>query len=309
MIEFLIYLLTMIGIWGILSLSLHIQYGMTGLINLGHVVFFMLGAYVSTILVMLVGAPFIVGLAGGMIVAALVAVVMALPTANLREDYWAICTLAFAEMVRLFFLNQPLKGDYMGASFGVSGIPQPLSALFSDYGYNLFYMVLVLVCLLAAFGFVLWLARQPFGRALKAIREGDEVPLTLGKAVGSYRIRAMALAGLLGGAAGSLFAHYNAFISPNYFLPLETFLVWAMIILGGAGNPLGALAGTVIIQLLYNSTRFMKAFVPLDASMLGSLRMVFIGVLIVVVILYLPQGLFPEKKRSYARTRAKASAD
>ena len=309
MIEFLIYLLTMIGIWGILSLSLHIQYGMTGLINLGHVVFFMLGAYVSTILVMLLGAPFIVGLAGGMIVASLVAAVMALPTANLREDYWAICTLAFGEMVRLFFLNQPLKGEYIGASFGVSGIPQPWSAWFSDYGYNIFYMVLVLLCLLLAFVFVLWLSRQPFGRALKAIREGDEVPLTLGKPVGSYRIRAMAVAGLLGGAAGSLFAHYNAFISPNYFLPLETFLVWSMIILGGAGNPLGALAGTVIIQVLYNSTRFMKGVVPLDASMLGSLRMVFIGVLIVAVILYLPQGLFPEKKRSYARRHAKAPAD
>lgn len=299
MIEFLVYLLIMIGIWGILSLSLHIQYGMTGLINLGHVVFFMVGAYVSTILVMLLGAPFLVGLIGGMLASAGIGVVMSLPTANLREDYWAICTLAFAEMVRLFFLNTPLKGDYIGASFGVSGIPQPLSAFFGDQGYNLFYLVLVLFCLLIAFLFVTWLSRQPFGRALKAIREGDEIPLSLGKRVGSYRVRAMAVAGLLGGAAGSLFAHYNAFISPNYFLPLETFLVWSMVILGGAGNPVGALAGTVIIQVLYNSTRFIKGFVPLEASTLGSLRMVLIGMLIVLVILYLPKGLIPEKKRSY----------
>ncbi len=307
MIDFIIYLLTMIGIWGILSLSLHIQYGMTGLINLGHVVFFMVGAYVSTIMVMLVGSPFIFGFLAAMAVSAIFGLIIALPTANLREDYWAICTLAFAEMVRLFFLNQPLKGDYVGASFGVSGIPQPFSQYFSEQGYEIFYMILVLVCLLLVYLFISWISKKPFGRVLKAIREGDEVPLALGKNVGNFRIRAMALGGLFGGAAGSLFAHYNAFIAPEYFLPLETFLVWTMVILGGAGNHLGALAGTVIIQVLYNSTRFIDDFLPIDASVLGSIRMVFIGLLIVLVILFLPQGLMPEKQRSYAKTRKRAS--
>ena len=114
-------------------------------------------------------------------------------------------------------------------------------------------------------------------------------------------MRAMALGGAIGGLAGALFAHYNAFIQPNYFLPLETFLVWAMLLLGGRGNHLGALAGAVVIQLLYNSTRFLKDLVDIDQGILSSGRMIVIGALIILVVLYMPNGLFPEKRRRYAR--------
>ncbi len=303
MIEFLVYLITIAGIWAILSLSLNFQYGLTGLINLGHVVFFMLGAYTSTILVVLGGLPIGIGMVGGIAVAALFGVLMALPTAKLQQDYWAISTLAGAEIVRLVFLNTPLGGPYVGEAFGVSGIPRPLRELFTSEGYNLFYMGLVLACLAFSYLLVTWLARMPFGRTLKALREGDEVPLALGKQVNSFRLRAMAVGGGLGGFAGALFAHYNAYIAPEYFLPLETFIVWAMVILGGPGNFLGAIVGTFIIQAIYNSTRFLAAFVAIDASVLGPLRMIFIGVLIILVIIYMPQGLLPERRRRYDTRR------
>ncbi|MFQ5954265.1 MAG: branched-chain amino acid ABC transporter permease [Kiloniellales bacterium] len=299
MIDFIVYLLTMIAIWGILSLSLNFQYGGTGLANFGHVAFFMLGAYISTILVMLAGLPIPLAFVGGIATAALFGILMALPTANLQQDYWAISTLAAAEIVRLIFLNQSLKGPYVGAQFGVGGIPRPLRELFSVETYGYFYLTLVLVCLGISFAIIIWLTRMPFGRALKAMREGDEVPLALGKNVRSLRIRAMALGGALGGAAGSLFAHYNAFIAPDYFLPLETFLVWAMVILGGAGNYLGALLGTVVVQSIYNSTRFLDDLLPIDASLIGPLRMIFIGLLIILVILYRPDGILPERRRRY----------
>ena len=299
MIDFFVYLLTMIGIWSILSISLNIQYGLTGLINLGHVAYFMIGAYVSTILVMLMGLSFWIGFIGAMLSAGLFGAIIALPTANLREDYWAISTLAFAEIVRLFFLNQPLQGPYVGASFGVSGIPAPLRDLFSNQGYGYFYLGLVLVCLAAAYLTAEWFTRKPFGRVLKAIREGDEVPLAMGKNVGAFRVRSMFLSGLLGGMAGFLFAHYNGFISPQYFLPLETFMVWAMVILGGSGNYKGAIVGTVVIQAIYNSTRFISKSLPVEATTIASIRMIIIGVLIILVILYMPQGLVPEKKRRY----------
>jgi branched-chain amino acid transport system permease protein len=133
------------------------------------------------------------------------------------------------------------------------------------------------------------------------MREGDEVPLALGKPVGSLRVRVMAVGGLLGGVAGALFAHYNAYISPEYFLPVETFIVWAMVILGGAGNFLGALVGTVVIQALYNSTRFLAPLLHIDAQVLGPLRMITIAVLIIMVILYLPHGMLPERRRRYGR--------
>jgi len=304
--EFFVYLITIAGIWGILSLSLNLQYGVAGLVNLGHVVFFMLGAYTSTILVVIAGLPIVVGMAAGAAAAALFGMVMALPAANLKEDYWAISTLAAAEIVRIIFLNTRLGGSYVGEAFGVSGIPRPLRAWFDDHGYsladyNLFYMALVLVCLAGAFALVSYLAATPFGRTLKALREGDDVPRALGKPVGSLRVRVMAVGGALAGLAGALFAHYNAFIAPEYFLPLETFIVWAMVILGGPGNFLGALVGTVIVQGLYNSTRFIAPLINVDAQVLGPLRMIAISIAIILVIMYMPRGIVPERRRRYGR--------
>jgi ABC-type branched-subunit amino acid transport system permease subunit len=134
MIEYLVYLSIMTGIYGILSLSLNLQYGFTGLANFGHVAFFCLGAYTSTLLVVLVKGPFILGLVGAMVVAGLFGLLISIPTANLKEDYWAIVTLAAAEIVRLFFLNEEWifgKGPYHGGAFGIGGIPRPLQSLFS----------------------------------------------------------------------------------------------------------------------------------------------------------------------------------
>jgi branched-chain amino acid transport system permease protein len=304
MTEFLVYLVTIAGIWGILSLSLNLQYGVAGLVNLGHVVFFMLGAYTSTIFVALVGWPIWVGIPAGALAAALFGMLMALPAANLREDYWAISTLAAAEIVRVFFLNTSLGSPYVGQAFGVSGIPRPLREWFEVQGYsiaayNLFYMCVVLVCVAVAYALVTYLAAAPFGRALKAMREGDDVPLALGKSVGGLRVRVMAVGGGLGGFAGALFAHYNAYIAPEYFLPVETFIVWAMVIVGGAGNFLGALVGTVIIQLLYNSTRFLAPMLNVDPQVLGPLRMITISALIILVILFVPRGIVPERRRRY----------
>lgn len=305
MIDFLVYLATMTGIYGIMALSLNLQYGYAGLVNLGQIVFFMLGAYVSAILVMLAGMPFLVGVAGGTLAAALFGALMALPTAHLQQDYWAISSLAAAEIVRTFFLNTPLHGPYVGASFGMSGIPQPLRHAFhSPDAYGWFYLAVVAAAVLGCYLVVRWLTGTPFGRALKAIREGDEVPLALGKNARSLRIRAMVVGGAMGGLAGALFAHFNAFISPRYFLPLETFIVWAMVILGGAGNHRGALAGAVIVEALYNSTRFLSDRVSaVDAHLMASLRMILIGVLITAVILYMPRGLVPETRRRYGKRR------
>jgi ABC-type branched-subunit amino acid transport system permease subunit len=266
----------------------------------------MLGAYISTILVKLAGQPIAVGMLGGIAAAALFGSLMALPTARLQQDYWGISTLAAAEIVRLVFLNTTLGSPYVGQAFGVSGIPRPLRAEFADLGlsiadYNLFYLTLVLAALAATAMFVWWLFRTPFGRTLKAMREGDALPLALGKRVSSFRIRAMAIGGALGGFAGALFAHYNAYIGPEYFLPVETFLVWAMVILGGAGNVIGTLVGTVIVMAISNSTRFIAPLLNLDAQVLGPLRMVAIGIIVILVVMFMPRGILPEGRARFDR--------
>lgn len=304
MISFVVYLLIITGIYGILALSLSLQYGVTGLVNLGQVAFFMVGAYASTILVLVCGLPIVVGFVGGIAAGGLFGMLMALPIGNLRQDYWAITTLAAAELARLVFLNTPIDGPYVGASYGVPGIPGPFKDQLSGTAFDLFYLGLVAVCVIVSYGVAVWVTRAPFGRVLKALREGDEVPLALGKRVRSLRVRAMAIGGAMAGAAGSLYAHYNGFIAPNYFLPLETFLIWSMVMLGGSGNHLGALLGTLIIELIYNSTRFLSGVLPVSDDLLASLRMVVIGVLIILIILYLPRGLLPERKRTYGRRDA-----
>jgi branched-chain amino acid transport system permease protein len=302
MIGYLAYLSIMTGIYGILSLSLNFQYGLTGLANFGHVAFFCLGAYTSTILVVLVEAPFILALCGGMVVAGLFGLLISLPTANLKEDYWAIVTLAAAEIVRLFFLNEDWifgKGPYHGGAFGIGGIPRPLQSLFSPTAYPFFYLCIVISFVILTYFVVSLLTNSPFGRVLKAMREGDDLPLAMGKDVSKFRMKAMAIGGAMGGLAGSLVVHFWSFIDPYQFMPIETFVVWAMVVVGGKGNHVGALVGAVIIQFLYSSTQFLKDYIPIDAQVLASLRMVVIGVLIVLVMLFMKEGLIKEKKRVY----------
>lgn len=302
-INFMIYLAIMMGIYGIESLSLNLQYGFAGLANFGQVAFFCLGAYVTTIITLTFGMPFILGILGSMLVAGLFGYIIAIPTADLKEDYWAIVTLAAAEIVRIFFLNEGWVvggGPYRGGAFGVGGIPQPLKSYFSPQAYPLFYLGIVLLCLFVTYIIINKLTDSPFGRVLKSFREGDDrLAQAMGKDVKNFRIKAMAIGGMFGGMAGCLYAHYYGFISPYQFIPLETFIVWAMVVIGGKGNNKGAILGAVIIIIFYHSTRYLKDYIPIEETTLASLRMVAIGVLIVIVMLFMKEGIAKEKKKVY----------
>ena len=301
-IDFLVYMAIITGIYAILSLSLNLQYGFTGLANFGQVAFFCLGAYTSTIIVFTFGMPFLFGLGGSMIVAGLFGYVIAIPTADLKEDYWAIVTLAAGEIIRIFFQNESWVvggGPYVGGAYGVGGIPQPLSSFFSTHAYPFFYLSIVAVSLLVTYAFIQKLTQSPFGRVIKSIRESDSLPQALGKDIKKFRKQVMAIGGAFGGLAGSLWAHYQGFISPNEFLPLVTFIIWAMVIVGGQGNNKGAIFGAVLIQTFYISTRFLKDYVPIQENTLASLRMVAIGLLIVLAMLFMKEGVIKEKKPLY----------
>ncbi len=302
-INFLIYLAIMMGIFAILSVSLNLQYGFTGLANFGQVAFFCLGAYATTIVTLTFNMSFFLGIVASMFLAGLFGYIMAIPTSDLREDYWAIVTLAAAEIVRIFFLNENWVvggGPYRGGAYGVGDIPQPFRSHFSPQAYPFFYLGIVLVCLLLTYLIVNRLTNSPFGRVLKSIREGnDNLAQAMGKDVKKFRIKAMSIGGIFGGLAGCLYAHYYGFISPEQFVPLETFIVWAMVIVGGEGNNKGAILGSVIIIIFDSSTRYLKDYVPIKQDTLASLRMVAIGVLIVIVMLFMKEGLIKEKKRIY----------
>jgi len=296
LIYFLIYLLTMIGIYSLLAMSLNFQVGFTGLINFGQVAFFCIGAYASSLLVIKAGAPLILGFLGGMALSGLFGYIISIPTKSLKADYWAIATLAGGEVVRLIALNE---GWLTEGPFGVMSISQPLRWLFSKDTYPLFYLLLVVACMAVVYFVLSLLTNSPFGRNLKAIRDEEDLCLSLGKNTRKLKLQAMVVAGMVAGLGGALFAHYITYISPENFRPIETFLMWAMIIVGGRGNHLGAILGAVVIQLFNVSTRFIGGYVPLGADSMAALRMIIIGTLIVLFLLYTPEGLVKEKKKVY----------
>lgn len=302
LIRFLTHLAIMTEIYGILSLTLNFQFGLTGLANFGHVAFFMLGAYISTILLLVAQCSFPIALAGAIVGCSIFGFLISIPTSRLKSDYWAISTLAIAEILRKFFYNEKWivgGGYYRGGAHGIGGIPAPLEGLFSEGAYPFFYLMLAGVFLLSIYFILERLTYSPFGRVLKAIREEEILSEALGKDVAKFKMKAMVISGALAGTAGSLYASYIGFIGPDQFLPLVTFIVWAMIVVGGAGNNRGVLLGAVIIQAFYSSTRFFKDYIPIPPDRLASIRMVVIGILIIVTILFMREGLIKEKRKSY----------
>ncbi len=295
-INFVIYLLTMIGIYSLLAMSLNFQVGFTGLINFGQVAFFCIGAYTSSLLVINAGAPVVVAFLAAMALSGVFGYIMSIPTKSLKSDYWAIATLASGEIVRLVALNEAWL---TAGPFGVMGIPQILKDFIPEDAYSVFYLLFVVVCIVIVYLFLGMLTSSPFGRNLKAIRDEEELCLSLGKDTQRLKLQAMVVAGMVGGLAGALFAFYITFISPENFKPIETFLMWAMIIVGGRGNFKGAIIGAVVIQLFNVSTRFLGNYVPLGSDSMAALRMMIIGILIVLFLLYRPEGLIKEKKKVY----------
>jgi ABC-type branched-subunit amino acid transport system permease subunit len=298
---FVFYILTMFSIYGILSLSLNFQAGVAGMSNFGHIAFFAIGAYVSSLLVLLWNVHFLIGVLGATLAGAFFALIISMPTRRLEADYWAITTLGAAEIIRLFFLNEGWigTGTYSGGAFGIRGIPRPWSGSISVDLYPMFYFGLSLVFLLFAYLIFDFLSKTPFGRVMRASREDPDLPSALGKNVFNSKVKTMVVGGGFAGLAGSLFAHYTTYIDPYFFMPQETFIVWAMVILGGRGNAKGAILGTFVIQLIYSSTRFLRDYIPLESQLLGNLRMVLIGIIIVLVMLFMQEGILKEKKHEY----------
>lgn len=292
MVAFLLYLAIMTGIFTIVALSLNFQVGITGLSNFGQAAFFLIGAYTSALMYM-AGIPFIFGVLTGMVIAALFALIIALPTSNLREDYWAIVSIAAAESLRLFINNEKWLAE---GPFGLRGIPRPLSSLFGDY-YTLFYLVFVLLCVVVTYFLLERLTKSPLGRVLRGIRETEVLMSALGKHVFRFKIIAMIIGGMVAAVGGSLYAHYITFISPEHFAPTVTFLLWTMMIVGGRGNALGVVVGAVVITVLNTSTRFVKDWLLLPTDLVAALRTLVIGALTIIFVVVRPQGLLPERRR------------
>lgn len=285
MIEFFIYLGIQVCIYGILALSLNLQLGFTRLVNFGQVLFLLIGAYTSA-LITSAGLPLIVGFLGGVVVAGVAGLMISFTTRNLSGTYWAIATLGFAELARIFALNET---EFTGGALGIRGI-QPLP--FSPF-------LITFICLVAVYIISELIVNSPFGRVMKTIREDEDLVESVGKSVFKVKMQALVLSSMIGGLSGVLYAHYFSYIDPMAFMPIETFIVWAMVILGGVANNLGVILGTIIIQFIYMGFRFLPTGF-MSGTRAGSFRMILIGLAIVLVIMFRKKGLLGEKTKEYS---------
>jgi len=288
---------------GIACLGLNLQWGQTGLFNVGVAGFMAIGAYTSALLTTAaadgrlggLGLPIAAGLVAAMALAALASAAVGALTLRLRSDYLAIATFGIAVVVDLVARN---SAWLTGGTLGISFIPRPFLAL-ADRPLPFAVATFALVALLAAASYLVLerLATSPWGRVLRAIREDERAAASLGKSGTRYRLQAFTVGGALMGLAGALQAHTIGFLSPENFTASVTFQIWAMLVVGGAGNNRGALAGAIVVAALWSLTGLATAawFPPEQQARAAALRIVAIGVLLTVTILWRPRGLIGER--------------
>jgi branched-chain amino acid transport system permease protein len=289
-------------LYALLGLGLNLQWGFTGLFNIGIAGFYAIGAYVSAILTVphtpgQVGGfalPVPLGMLGAILTAGGLAYLIGWPTLRLREDYLAIATIGIAETLRLVLKNEAWLTNGV---HGMRDIPRPLQEVFGS-AYDWFYLGLLVGSLVLVYGASERLIRAPWGRVLKAIREDEEVADSLGKNVWRYKMQALVLGAMIMGLGGSFYAHYVKYISPDAFEPLMgTFIVWVMVMAGGSGNNRGVILGAVCVWYLWSFSEdvVMRLLPPQFTTRASDLRVIVIGLVLQAILLKRPQGLLPEK--------------
>ena len=314
-LNFAVGFVIMAGIYSVFALGLNVHWGFTGLFNIGIAGFFTLGAYTTALLTTQPPDPalfedfkisgnwseiwfldlgidlwFFLGLAAAAAVCSVVALIIGYTTLRLRDDYLAIATLGIAETVRLIFLNEKWLAN---GSKGLYRIPTFLGDLVEPEYYDYLYVVVVLIILVILFFAVERAVKSPWGRVLRAVREDEIAAAASGKDVFKFKLQAFILGAAIMGVGGALFAHHFRFIAPLTFDPLlATFIIWAMLMVGGSGNNLGAVLGAFIVWGIWSGTQFLPGIFA-DPSV----RLFMIGVLIVAVILIRPGGILGEERR------------
>jgi branched-chain amino acid transport system permease protein len=296
------FFLTLALTYAVVALGLNVQWGQTGLFNVGVAGFVGIGAYTSAIMTSPdaadriggFGLPVAAGWIAAFVVAAIVSVMLGWLTLRLRADYLAIATFGFSVAVQLAALNLE---RLTGGPFGLGFVPRPFASFAGDpLAFGLLNLAVVALVVLLVWRTLEHLARSPWGRVLRAIREDEEAARALGKSATRFRLQAFAIGGGIMGLGGALQAHFIGFIAPENYLPTLTFQVWAMLIVGGAGNNLGAILGAVVVWGLWSgSSVLIGAFVdPAEQARAAALQIVVIGTALCLILLLRPRGLLAE---------------
>ena len=280
--EYLIHLAILFSIYAILGISLNLVVGYTGLLSVTHAAFYGIGAYATAILSTTYHWNFLVTVLVGMALAGIIALLIGLVLSRFEGDYYALASLGFNIIVYSIFLNWQ---SVTRGPLGIPGIERP-----GIVGANWQFLLMSAAFLLAIYWISQYLARSSFGRVLKAIREDEKAIQVFGYETHYYKLVIFVIGAMMAAVAGSLFAIYITFIDPSTFTLNESIFMLAIIILGGLANNKGAVLGALFLILLPEILRFVGF--PTDIA--AQMRQVVYGALLVILMLYRPQGLMGE---------------
>ena len=300
------------------AIGLNLQFGYGGLLNFGHVAFMMVGAY-GTAITVEAGGPFWLGLVVGVALAVLLGLLLGLPTLRLRADYLAITTIAAAEALRLLIRSSWAEPVTNGV-FGIQGFADAFFALnpFETaelYGIDPFlvtgrklWVMLIGWILVGLATLLMWrIINSPWGRALKAIREDEDAAASVGKNPFRYKLQALTLGGAIAGLAGILLAVEQQNVTPDAYLPQVTFILYVIVILGGAATIAGPILGAIVFQFLFFTLDAFMADAQANIGWLGDLlspsdaaqiKFVLVGVGLMLLMVFRPQGLLGDREET-----------
>jgi branched-chain amino acid transport system permease protein len=299
----------------LLALGLNIVVGFAGLLDLGYIAFYAVGAYTYALLASPhfgLHLPFWIILPIGAAIAALFGVMLGAPTLKLRGDYLAIVTLGFGEIVRVFLNNLSRPVNVTNGPQGIARIdpfslgpfsfsrPETLAGL--EFSGPIKYYYLLLIVMLLVIGINLRLQNSRIGRAWEAIREDEIAARSMGINTRNLKLLAFAMGATFGGVAGGMFSAIQAFISPESFVLVESIMIVSMVVLGGMGNIWGVILGAVLLSFTPEVLRWTVE--PAQHALFGRsliepevIRMLLVGLALVLIMLFRPAGLLPSAVR------------
>jgi len=281
--EYLLHILVITGIYIILTVSLNLVVGYTGLASLGHAAFSCVGAYTSSLLALNYGVSPWIGLLIGACVAAILGVFIGAPSLRIKGDYLAIATFGLGVIV------YSVAKNWMSVTRGPMGLPGIPG--FSFFGIQLSsvwtYLILVAFFVFLTYFIIRRVVKSPFGRILRSIREDEIATQAMGKNVNRHKIMVFVIGAFFAGIAGSLYAHYITFIDPSSFTVMESITILLMVVFGGMGSLGGSFVGAAILVIFPELLRFLG----MPSSVAAPLRQMIYGLLLIVLMLYRPQGI------------------
>jgi branched-chain amino acid transport system permease protein len=312
--DFWVSVLVLAGIYAIVALGLQLNTGFTGIVNFGMAAFMAIGAYTMAILVVKAGFSFWLSLPCAMAASMTFGVLVGIPSLRLRADYFAIATIAMAEVVRLIAQNargltggnQGLFCDINNPSNCYTNTWNDLSDSINNFISNniwsdppsLLPLLIVIWVTLGIGTFVLMrLQRAPWGRVLRAIREDEDAAQALGKNTLRFKLQSLAIAALLGSLAGFFLALDLRTVHPLDFEPLVTFFAFSVLILGGLGSYPGVAVGSILFWFVLEGTRFIELpDPPFTETRIAAVRLAITGLLLIGLMAFRPQGLFGKRQ-------------